>query len=149
MADQATERIHVEASPERCFEAAVDFERYPEWAGEVKAAEILDRDCDGRGQRVRYRISALGKTIHYVLEYDFSDAPTGFSWKLVEADMLRALDGTYRFDDDGDGGTDLTYVLAVDIAFPMPGFMKRTAAGMIVQTALRDFKRYAESGGRG
>ena len=147
MADQATEKIHVDVPPERCFDAAVDFERYPVWAGDVKSAEVLTRDGDGRGHEVRYEVAALGKTIRYTLEYEYEAAPNGFSWRLVEADMLRALDGSYRFQPDGGGGTDLTYMLAVDISIPMPGFMKRKAAGMIVQNALREFKRYAESDG--
>ena len=32
MADTASERIRVEAPAERCFDVAIDFESYPEWA---------------------------------------------------------------------------------------------------------------------
>jgi uncharacterized membrane protein len=146
MSDEARESIHIEATPERCYAVAVDFERYPEWATDVKVVEILDHDGEGRGTRVRYEISALGKTVGYVLAYDYADAPDGFSWKLEKADVLSRLDGAYRFDADG-VGTDVGYVLTVDVTLPLPGFMKRAAAGMIVDNAMKQLKRYIEAGG--
>ncbi|MDQ1490324.1 MAG: hypothetical protein QOJ23_2838 [Actinomycetota bacterium] len=146
MADEARESIHVEATPERCYAVAIDFDRYPQWATDVKEIEVLDRDDEGRGRRVRYQISALGKSIGYTLEYDYADAPGGFSWKLEQADFLKRLDGAYRFDPDGDG-TRVGYVLTVDVTLPLPGFMKRAAAGMIVDNAMKQLKEYIEAGG--
>jgi hypothetical protein len=146
MADEARESIHVEATPERCYAVAIDFDRYPAWATDVKQVEVLDHDDEGRGTRVRYEISALGKTIGYVLDYDYADAPGGFAWKLQKADFLSRLDGAYRFDDDGDG-TRVGYVLTVDVTLPLPGFMKRAAAGMIVDNAMKQLKGYIEAGG--
>ncbi|HZQ78062.1 MAG TPA: SRPBCC family protein [Acidimicrobiia bacterium] len=143
MADEARETIHAAAAPDRCYAAAIDFDRYPEWATDVKQVEVLDRDDEGRGTRVRYQISALGKTIGYILRYDYADAPAGFSWTLDKADYLTRLDGAYRFDPDG-AGTQVGYVLSVDITFPLPGFMKRAAAGLIVDNAMRQFKAYVE-----
>jgi hypothetical protein len=146
MADEARESIHIEAAPERCYGVAIDFDRYPEWATDVKQVEILDRDGEGRGTRVRYEISALGKTIGYVLAYDYAGAPGGFSWTLEKADFLSVLDGAYRFDADG-GGTEVGYALTVDVTLPLPGFMKRAAAGMIIDNAMKQLKRYVEAGG--
>ena len=145
MADEARESIHIEASPEQCYAVAIDFDRYPEWATDVKRVEVLDRDGEGRGTLVRYQISALGKTIGYDLAYDYTDAPAGFAWTLEKADFLSRLDGAYRFDADG-GGTNVGYVLAVDVTLPLPGFMKRAAAGMIVDNAMKQLKGYIEAG---
>lgn len=144
MPDQAVEEIRVKAPPERCFGVAVDFERYPTWAPDVKAVEVLERDPEGRGKRVRYQIAALGLSITHVLEYDYADAPRQFTWRLVEADILRGLDGVYRFDPDGEG-TLVTYRLAVDLAIPLPGFVKRQAAGRIANSATRQLKTRVES----
>ena len=144
MTDEARESIHIEATPDRCYAVAIAFERYPEWATDVKEVEVLERDAEGRGTRVRYEISALGKTIGYVLAYDYADAPGGFAWKLEKADLLRRLDGAYRFDADG-GGTKVGYVLSVDVNLPLPGFMKRAAAGMIVDNAMKQLKAYVEA----
>ncbi|HYT39815.1 MAG TPA: SRPBCC family protein [Acidimicrobiia bacterium] len=146
MSDEARESIHIEAIPGRCYGVAIDFDRYPEWATDVKQVEVLDRDAEGRGSRVRYEISALGKTIGYILAYDYADAPGGFAWTLEKADVLRRLDGAYRFDADG-AGTRVGYVLTVDVTLPLPGFVKRAAAGMIVDNAMKQLKGYIEAGG--
>src|SRR5205823_986067 len=122
--DEAHEQIHVDADPLDCFDLATDFEAYPAWAKDVKAARILQRDAAGRPSRVEYRAAALGRTIRYVLDYDFADAPTAFSWKLVEGDMVKAIDGRYAFSAEG-SGTHITYELRVDMAVPMPGIVKR------------------------
>lgn len=144
MTDEAHEQIHVQADPLDCFDLATDFEAYPTWVNDVKEAKILARDGAGRPARVEYRAAALGRTIRYVLDYDFGEAPTRFSWTLVEGDMLRAIDGTYAFTAEGDG-TLVTYDLRVDLSIPMPGLLKRRAAGMITGAALKDLKRVAEA----
>jgi hypothetical protein len=146
MADEARESIHIQASPNQCYAVAIDFDRYPDWATDVKKVKVLERDAEGRGTQVRYVIQALGKAMSYILAYDYSDAPGGFSWKLATADFLRQLDGSYSFDAE-DGGTRVGYVLAVDITVPLPGFMKRAAAGMIVDNAMKQLKQYVEAGG--
>ncbi len=95
MTDAAHEQIDVDASPARCFAVASDFEAYPQWTSDVKQVTVLERDADGRGTRVEYHVSGLGRRVRYVLDYDFTDAPAAFSWSMVEGDLLRALDGRY------------------------------------------------------
>jgi ribosome-associated toxin RatA of RatAB toxin-antitoxin module len=143
MADEAHEHITVDAPPDRCYAVATDFERYPEWARDVKEVTVLERDPSGRGARVEYRVAGLGQSIHYVLVYDYREAPAAFSWHLAESDKMRRLDGRYGFDADG-GGTRVTYDLAIDLAIPLPGLIKRQAARMIVATALKELRRAAE-----
>jgi ribosome-associated toxin RatA of RatAB toxin-antitoxin module len=144
MPDQAHEHIVVAAPPTRCFEVATDFERYPQWARDVKHIDVLTRDEAGRGKTVEFRVAGLGRSIHYVLEYDYTEAQQAFSWRLLQGDVLRRLDGRYGFEPE-DGGTRVTYDLAVDIAIPMPGIIKRRAAGMIMGTALRELKKEVEA----
>ncbi len=143
MADEAHEHTTVGAPPDRCYAVAVDFERYPEWARDVKEVTVLERDADGRGSRVEYRVAGLGQSIHYILKYDYGDAPDAFSWELVESDKLRQLDGRYGFEREGTG-TRVAYDLTIDVAIPLPGLIKRQAARMIISTALRELKKEAE-----
>ena len=144
MPEQAHEHIFVAAPPLRCFEVATDFERYPQWARDVKQIEVLGRDDQGRGKTVEFRVAGLGRSIRYVLEYDYDEAATGFSWHLLEGDTLRRLDGRYGFEPE-QAGTRVTYDLAVEIAIPMPGIIKRRAASMIMGTALRELKKEVEA----
>ena len=144
MAEQVSERIRIDAPPTRCYEVAIDYERYPDWAKDVKQATVLERDAEGRGSKVEYRAAAFGRSARYVLQYDYSAAPAAFSWTLVEGEMVRAIDGTYRFDADGDG-TRVSYDLAIDPSIPLPGFLKRRTAGMIVSTSLKELKKEVET----
>ena len=59
--------------------------------------------------------------------------------------MVRAIDGRYGFRPDGDG-TLVTYDLSIDLAVPLPGLVKRRAAGLITNAALQDLRRAAEGG---
>lgn len=145
MADEATDRIIVAVSPARCFEVATDFAHYPDWAKDVKEATVLETDGEGRGRRVEYRMAAMGRSIRVVFDYDFALAPDSFSWHLVEGDMLKRLDGTYDFDPDDDG-TRVSYSLTVEVSVPLPGFMKRRAASLIIGNALKELKKAAEAG---
>jgi len=144
VAEQVSDRIRIDAPPQRCYEVAIDYERYPEWAKDIKQATVLERDAEGRGAKVEYRAAAFGRSTRYVLQYDYSEAPGKFSWTLVEGEMVRAIDGTYRFGADGDG-TRVSYDLAIEPSIPLPGFMKRRTAGMIVGTALKELKKAVES----
>ena len=143
MADEAHERITVGATPARCYEVATSFERYPEWARDVKDVTVLRQDDQGRAAQVEFRVAGLGQSIRYVLEYDYADAPAAFGWRLVDSDKLRSLDGRYGFEAQGDG-TRVAYDLAIDVAIPLPGLIKRQAARMIVATALKELKHESE-----
>ncbi len=143
MAEQAVERIHVDRSPDQCWQVATDYELYPEWAKSVKEVNVLEHDGEGRGSRVEMRVAAMGKSMRSVYDYDYDGAPRSFAWTLAEGDMLRSLDGRYTFDEDGDG-TRVTYELSVDLAVPMPGFMKKKASRLIMGDALKELKRRAE-----
>lgn len=146
MADRVSERIRIAAPASRCWEIAVDFERYPEWVRDIKRATIVEAGVDGRARQVEFRAAALGKSITYVLEYDFSEAPNAFSWHLVRGDLLRTLDGTYRFEADGDA-TRVHYDLSADLKAPLPGMIVRRATSIIMGSALRDLKQHIEAEG--
>jgi len=147
MVDQTTERNTVAASPEACFAAATDFEKYPEWASDVKSAKILSYDDDGRPVDVEYRAAAMGRSTVYTLRYFYGSNPLRLAWRLQSGDITRRLDGEYEFlAVDGDAGsTEVVYHLAVDLSVPMPSFVKRRAEARIVRSAVEDFTRYVEA----
>src|SRR5262245_66179620 len=74
MAETASDTITIEASPDTVWKIATDLERYPEWARDVKDVLITARDDDGRPSQVEFRTSALGRSTHYTLQYDYSQA---------------------------------------------------------------------------
>lgn len=143
MAEEAVKKILIEATPTRCFEIAIDFENYPEWASDIKGIEILEKDDKGRASKVAYKAEALGRSTSYSLAYDYSKAPRQLSWVLIEGDLERRLDGTLTFDPTDDH-TEVTYELLVDLLVPLPGFIRRRAESRILDT-LNELKARAES----
>lgn len=144
MTDRAAQTTLINAPLQRCVDIVLDFERYPEWARDVKEAVVRGHDAQGRPSRVEYRASALGRSTHYTLEYDYSQAPARLSWHLVEGDIMRALNGAYSFV-EVEGGTQVFYELELDLVVPLPGFVKRRAEARILIEAVKELKARAES----
>ncbi len=127
-----------------CGTIAIDLERYPEWAKDVKDVVVRARDDQGRPLEVEFRASALGRSTHYTLSYDYSDAPAVLAWSMLRGDIMRTIDGAYHFSPTTDGGTEVRYDLIIDLVVPLPGFVKRRAEVRILNT-VRELKVRAES----
>jgi Polyketide cyclase / dehydrase and lipid transport len=142
MAEQTTSSIVIDAAPAAVMGVIADFEAYPSWAQGVKKAEPVD--AGKRPEQVYFELDASPIKDAYTLAYDW-DGDHGVSWNLVEGRMLKAMDGAYLLDDRGDGTTEVTYRLAVDISIPMIGMLKRKAEKVIIDTALKGLKKRVES----
>jgi hypothetical protein len=59
--------------------------------------------------------------------------------------MLKALDGAYVLTDLGNGSTDVTYRLALDVSIPLIGMLKRKGEKILIDTALKGLKKRVES----
>ena len=145
MADTASSTITIDAPLGDVLAVIADVDRYPEWTGQIKSAEVLDTDAAGRPHSARFVMDAGVLKDEYVLQYDWSD--TGVSWELVgKSSVQKSQVGSYALADQG-GSTEVTYRLAVDIAMPMLGMFKRKAEKMIMDSALKELKKRVESGG--
>lgn len=144
MAETATESITIAAPLEQVWAIATDLEKYPEWTHDVKDVVITQRDDEGRPSQVEFRTSALGRSTHYTLAYDYSGAPNVLAWTMVKGDIQRSIDGAFRFESIGDGGTHVHYDLAIELVVPLPGFVKRRAERRILN-AIKELKAFAEA----
>lgn len=147
MEEQVAEQMIIRATPEHCFDVLTAFEAYPEWAADIKSVTIDQRDGEGRAVDVTFRAAAFGRSTSYTLRYDYGGAPGELSWTQVQGDITRRLDGSYELVASGDGQTEITYHLVVDLKVPLPGFVKRRAEGRIMGTALRELKQRVEGVG--
>lgn len=131
------------ASPEVVFTVAADLAEYPTWATGVNEVEILERDQAGRARRARFEIEGFIKRITYELEYQY-EPPHRITWRAVPGSDIRDMEGSYTFNPVDGGGTEIVYVLRVQPAFTVPGFLRRQAEKQIVGSALRGLKQRAE-----
>lgn len=146
MAEHTRSSITIQATPAEVMAVITDFDRYPEWTGEVKEAEVLARDERGRAEQVRLLLDAGAIKDEHTLAYQWPDA-NEVSWSLVKSRMLRTLDGSYRLVPLAGGQrTEVTYQLTVDVKIPMLGSIKRKAEKVIIDRALAGLKSRVESG---
>lgn len=148
MADSTESTIEIAAEPGAVLDVIADFERYPEWAEDVKQVRVLSEEGDGWGDRVEFILDAGAIKDTYVLDYDWDIAADGagvVSWHLVSANLLKALDGSYTLEHSSGGRTQVTYQLSVDLKIPMLGRLKRKAEKVIIDTALKELKKRVEA----
>jgi carbon monoxide dehydrogenase subunit G len=141
---RTTSDIVIDAAPSAVMSVIADFADYPEWATGVRSAEVLDDGDGGRAHRVRFTLDAAPIRDTYELLYTW-DGDRSVSWSLAEkATVLTALDGTYALA-EVDGGTRVTYQLAVDVVVPLLGTLKRKAEKVIIDAALSGLKQRVET----
>jgi carbon monoxide dehydrogenase subunit G len=143
MADQTTSSIRISAPAAAVMAVIADFESYPSWATGVKRAEVVQSGADGRAEQVQFALDASPIKDEYTLSYEWDD-DRQVTWTLVHGRVLKGMDGAYLLVETGDD-TEVTYRLAVDVAIPMIGMLKRKAEKVIIDTALKGLKRRVES----
>ena len=144
MAEQTTSSIVIDASPAAVMEVIGDFPAYPEWAKGVQEATVVDDGPDGWAERVFFRLDVPPIKDEYTLAYEW-DGYDEVTWTLVEGKMLRALDGAYTLRDLGNGSTEVTYRLSLDVSIPLIGMLKRKGEKILIDAALKGLKKRVES----
>jgi ribosome-associated toxin RatA of RatAB toxin-antitoxin module len=144
MAEQTSSSIVIEAAPGEVMEVIGDFEAYPEWAKGMQEVRVVEPGEDGWAKRVHFVLDVAPIKDEYTLAYDW-DGYDEVTWNLVEGNMLKALDGAYTLRDLGDGRTEVTYRLALDVSVPLIGMLKRKGEKILIDTALKGLKKRVES----
>jgi uncharacterized membrane protein len=136
---RAERSAEIEATPEDCFAALLDYDSFPDWQRAVKSVDVLDRDEEGRGRDVEFRIDAKVKQVRYVLRYSY-DPPHRIAWDYVEGDV-NDVSGEFLLEDAGDGRTTATYRIGLDAGMWMPGPIKKVLTDQVMKGAVDDLAR--------
>ncbi|GAA1912314.1 SRPBCC family protein [Nocardioides lentus] len=149
MAEQTTSSLVVDAPPAEVMDVIADFEAYPQWAKGMKRVEVVRPGAgtgrQARAEQVYFELDVAPIKDQYTLAYDW-DGDREVTWTLVEGSMLKALDGAYTLR-EVDGGTEVTYRLALDVSIPLIGMLKRKGEKILIDTALKGLKKRVESRG--
>ena len=114
MADlEGSRSVEIAAPPERCFAIAADLDRVPEWHGAMTEVEVLERDRAGRATIVESEMDASVARVRMRLRLSY-EQPTAIRWTRESGD-LHSLDGSWRFEERGDGMTLATYALQIGV----------------------------------
>jgi uncharacterized membrane protein len=139
--------IEIEAPSEAVYAVAADVEGSPRWQPEIKLAECRERDGDSQvlvHMETDAKVRRLGSDIRFSYE-----EPSRISWVQQDGD-LKSVEGSWEFEDLGDGRTSVTYWLEVDlgrtlgllIRGPLVGVLR----GQLVDSMPEKLKRFMESG---
>lgn len=136
--------IHIDADPDTIMNVIADVESYPDWISEYKQVEILEVDDAGHPKVARIVMDAAIVKDTLVMSYEWSADRRSVGWTLVSSSLLRALEGAYTLASKGTG-TEVSYELAVDLAIPMIGLLRRKAERRLIDGALKDLKKRVET----
>lgn len=143
MADKTNQTIYIDAEPAEVMKAIADLESYPEWINEYKEVEVLEADDAGYPKKARMLMDATIFKDTLIMNYQWPADRQSLSWTLESSSLLKSLEGSYILAPKG-SGTDVTYELAVDLAIPMIGMLKRKAERRLIDGALKDLKKRVE-----
>lgn len=136
----------IEAPQSVIMAVIADFGAYPQWATGVRSTEVLQTGPDGRADRVRFTIDAGVIRDSYVLGYTWA-GDDAVRWELAErGSAVSEMSGAYLLDQVG-SATKVTYELAVGLAVPMLGMLRRRAEKTIIDTALKGLRTRVEHAG--
>ena len=96
---------------ETCYKVLTDYNSYPEFVKGVDQINILSQD-ESKAV-IEYSLNLI-KKFKYTLELTHSP-PTSIEWTLKESDLFKCNNGYWKLKDLGDGTTEVTYSLEVDI----------------------------------
>jgi ribosome-associated toxin RatA of RatAB toxin-antitoxin module len=130
------------APPAQVLAVIADLASYPQWVAGTTDVEVLDTDAEGRPHQARFAVAGGPLRGSWTLEYAWATAADGtglVSWSLVQADVLRRLDGSHQLRAVR-GGTRVTHRLAVELRVPVLGALRRRAERFLVERVLADLR---------
>lgn len=108
---QATRTEIWNAPIDKVYEVIQDYESYPEFVDGCSSTNILSKDESGA--EVEFGLNLI-KKFKYILTLKH-DRPNSITWTFKSGDIFKKNEGSWHFKDLGDGRTEVTYGLEVEI----------------------------------
>jgi hypothetical protein len=144
MAEFSKSTITIDVPIKEVQEALFALDKYPEWSTQIKSAEAISRDDQGRITKVKMTIDAGMMKDRPTLDYDWSEAPSKLRFSLEDADLLTGMDGVYSIKSIDEDTTEVTYELEVSLSMPIPAMMRQKAEKATIDAALSQLKTHLE-----
>ena len=144
MAQFSKSSINIDAPISAVQAVLFALDKYPEWSAQIKSAEAIAHDDQGRVTKVKMSIDAGMMKDRLTLDYDWSAAPNKLSFSLDEADLLTGMDGIYSINSIDEDTTEVSYELEVSLSMPIPAMMRQKAEKATIDAALSQLKTYLE-----
>ena len=144
MSEFSKSTVTIEAPISDVQKTLSELDKYPEWSTQIKSAESLATDDQGRITKIKMSIDAGMMRDRVVLDYDWSQEPEKIIFSLDEADLLTSMDGAYTFKSIDSETTEVTYELGVSLSMSIPDMMRKKAEKATIDAALAQLKSHLE-----
>jgi uncharacterized membrane protein len=131
------------------FALAADVEGSPAWQPEIRSVEVLERDGEGRQVLVRTVTNGGVRDLRADLAFSYEE-PRSIRWRQAKGD-LRSIEGSWTFESVGEGRTQATYEMTVDLGRVLGTLIRGPLVGIlrsqIVESMPGKLKAHLEAGG--
>jgi hypothetical protein len=145
MSEFSKSTVIIDASLSDVQTTLTELDKYPNWSTQIKSAESLSTDEQGRITKIKMSIDAGMMKDRVTLDYDWSQMPEKLIFSLDEADLLTSMDGAYTFKSLDSDSTEVTYELSVSLSMSIPEMMRKKAEKATIDAALAQLKSHLES----
>ena len=121
-----TETFDVEI--DKLYNVIVDYNSYPDFVDGVSSINVLEQT--DAGARVEYGLNLI-KKFKYILNLTHQ-GPTSVSWEFESGDLFKKNNGSWELKDLGNGQTEVTYSLDVDVK----GFVPKSIISKLTDSSL-------------
>lgn len=128
---------------EKFYQAITDYKSYPKFVDGMKSIEVVSESGDTA--TVKFNLNLI-KEITYTLKLT-GKKNEAVSWSLVSGDMMKVNNGGWKLKDLGNGKTEVTYSLEVELKgfFPGLGMVEKTMVSTNLPLNMKAFAKRAAS----
>ncbi|MCK6594501.1 MAG: hypothetical protein L6Q33_04815 [Bacteriovoracaceae bacterium] len=134
-----TEIVDVEIN--KLYDVIVDFAKYPEFVDGVSSIKVLSQN--EKEAKVEYSLNVI-KTFKYIINTKM-ERPTKVNWNLDSGDIFKKNDGSWLLKDLGNGKTEVTYSLEIDVKMFAPGAVLNALTTKNLPVMMESFFKRARS----
>lgn len=134
-----TEVVDVEIN--KLYDVIVNYAKYPEFVDGVSSIKVLSQN--ETAAKVEYEINLI-KSFKYIINTT-QKRPTNVSWALESGDIFKKNDGSWTLKDLGNGKTEVTYALEVDLKMFAPGAILKGLTEKNLPIMMNSFFKRAKS----
>lgn len=128
---------------DKFYKAIIDYKSYPDFVDGVESVNVSNESADGATVTMNLN---LIKKISYTIK--LSHKPNQeVNWSLVSGDMMKVNNGKWTLRDQGNGKTEVTYSLEVELKGFLPGLgmIEKTLVNTNLPLTMKAFAKRAAS----
>lgn len=138
---QASRTEIVDVDINKLYNVIADFAKYPEFVDGVSAIKVISQN--DTEAKVEYSLNVI-KTFKYIINTKM-ERPNRVSWVLDSGDIFKKNDGSWVLKDLGDGKTEVTYSLEVDVKMFAPSAVINALTTKNLPIMMQSFFKRAKS----